>query len=277
MHTGLQGLRLGRPPIPREHGVWMMVYTPLLIPVAGIDPAALLPLILLILAVTGAFLGQNAAGLLIRRRADRGTAFWLGVYTSVLLAGSVPLLWIYRLTDLLWVGVLAAGLFGRQVCVVWPSHRRVDHSRWGEIVAVGTLVLTAPAACVVSRGTVDGLAWSLWAGCLLYFGSSVFYVKMRVSAARVRENVTPHVRWHLGRDLLVYHLALIGILVGVFVTIGGQTAVLIVVAYLPVLFRAFWGWARLSSRIPSLKRIGLSEVGYTLWFAGFSAAVLSAV
>ena len=46
-------------------------------------------------------------------------------------------------------------------------------------------------------------------------------------------------------------------------------------AYIPALVRAFAGWAALSNRLPSLKRVGFGETFYALWFTGcFLAALL---
>lgn len=267
-----------RPLFPHEHGAWVMLYAPLLITLAAVHPVAPFPAVLLILAVTSAFLGQHTVRLLIRRRRQEGKIFWLGIYLALLAAGVVPLLFVYRRTALLVVGVLAAILFGLHTLLLcWPSRKRLDRSQWGEILAVGALALTAPAAYVVSRGTLDRMAWSIWAACILYFSSGVFYVNMLLSAAKIRDHVSPHARWRVGRDLVLYHVLLIVIVASVIVTKAGGVAWLVALAYAPVILRAFWGWATLSHTLPPLTRVGLQEVGYTLWFMSLFLIALRSI
>src|SRR5581483_11988835 len=106
------GLRLGRPPIPHEHGAWVILYAPLFIALAATPPFALAPSLLLVLAVTGLFLAREAAGR--------------------------PLLRSYRRLALLHVGLLVVGLFAlHALLLLWPARKRLDRSQWGEILGVG--------------------------------------------------------------------------------------------------------------------------------------------
>lgn len=267
--------RIGCPPIPHEHGAWVMLYVPLLITAAAVPPVAVVPSVLLLLAVTSAFLGQHAARLVIRRRGHEGTRLWLGMYLTLLAASIVPLLFIYHRTALLFVGLLASVLFGLHTLLVcWPSRKRLDRSQWGETLAVGALTLTAPAAYVVSRGTLDRTVWSIWAACVLYFSSGVFYVNMLLSAAKVRGHLDARARWATGRDLVLYHAALTVIAATAIATTRGWAVLLAALAYGPVIVRALWGWATLSNVLPPLTRVGWREVLYTLWFMGFFFATL---
>src|SRR5690349_19282818 len=104
--------QVGRPPLPQEHGAWVMLYVPLLIGFAVAGEWTPLRWLLLTLAVTGAFLARDAAGLLLRRRGKPGTRFWLCLYSAILIAGALPLLWVYRVWSLLMIGLLVAALFG---------------------------------------------------------------------------------------------------------------------------------------------------------------------
>ena len=51
----------------------------------------------------------------------------------------------------------------------------------------------------------------------------------------------------------------------------------VALAYAPALLRALWGWVRLSNRLPSLKRVGIAEIVYSLWFAAWLAAALRGI
>ena len=269
------GLRLGRPPIPHEHGAWVILYAPLFIALAATPPFALAPSLLLVLAVTGLFLAREAAGRLLRRRGQAGTTFWLGVYLAAALAGTLPLLRSYRRLALLHVGLLVVGLFAlHALLLLWPARKRLDRSQWGEILGVGALALTAPAAYVVARGALDSRAWTLWAACVLYFSSGIFYVKMLLAAVKVRRVIGWPERWRVGRDNLLYHLLLVGGVAVLAAQQGGRSGLLVALAYLPALCRAFRGWATLTNRLPPLKRVGLAETFYSLWFLGCFLAAL---
>ncbi|MBV9852624.1 MAG: YwiC-like family protein [Armatimonadetes bacterium] len=59
---------MSRPPLPREHGAWVVLYAPLVITLVAYPPADREQALLLTPAVTGLFLGRNALGLLHRAR-----------------------------------------------------------------------------------------------------------------------------------------------------------------------------------------------------------------
>jgi hypothetical protein len=266
-------LSIERPPIPHEHGAWVILYAPAIITLAITRLFLPLPSLLLIVAVTGIFLARHAAGLVIRRRAKGGTGFWLGVYLVAVAVSVSTLLLIYQRYALLQVGMAVLSLFvAHTMLSVWPSRRRLDRSVLGEILAVGALAMTAPAAYAVVHGVINNQAWHIWAACVLYFSSSVFYVKMLLSAGKVKGNLGWHQRWSLGRDNVIYHLLLLLIVLAAAPQIGGWRGLLILVAYAPILLRAFIGWAKLSHRLPPLKRVGFAETFYSLWFAGFFIA-----
>jgi hypothetical protein len=268
---------VGRPPIPHEHGAWVILYAPLVIAFAAARPFALGPALLLVLAVTGLYLARNAAGLLFRWRGKEGTAFWLAVYLLLAAAGALPLLLAYGRTDLLLLGLIAAGLFGvHSALLVLPAKKRLDRSQWGEILAVGALALTAPAAWAVSTGRLDGRAWLLWAACALYFSSGIFFVKMLLGAVKVRGDFTTRDRRRVGRDNLLYHALLTVLVLSGAAALGGVGGGFGVLAFLPALLRAFAGAARLTNALPPLKQVGLLETAYSLWFMGFLLAALLA-
>jgi hypothetical protein len=98
---------------------------------------------------------------------------------------------------------------------------------------------------------------------VLYFSSSIFYVKMRVSRYANKSSAES-----LTRKCAVYHLFLTAT-VGVLVW-SRVVPALLVPGYLPVLIRAIWGILKQESRL-NLKKIGLAEIGFTLIFVVFAA------
>jgi YwiC-like protein len=56
--------RFSAPPLSREHGAWVMLYTPVLIVLLAGPAPTLLPCLLLVIAATSAFCLQHAAGIM---------------------------------------------------------------------------------------------------------------------------------------------------------------------------------------------------------------------
>ncbi len=205
-----------------------------------------------------------------RRRGQQETWLWLGVYLLLTAAGAVPLLEVYHRWDLLTVGGLAAGLFAvHALLLLLPARKRLDRSQWGEILAVGVLALAAPAEYVVVTGHLDGMAWCLWATCTLYFSSSVFFVKMLLGAVKVKGPFGWRQRWQVGRDSVLYHLLMAVVIAGVALVHGDWGALLALFTFLPVIVRAGYGWSRLSRVLPPLRRVGVGETLYAVWFSLF--------
>lgn len=258
--------RIGAPPIPHEHGAWMMLYAPLVIGLIAFRPVPLWPALWLVVAITSAFLAQNAVGLLLRRRVPQGTGFWLVVYAGICALTGGYLLLGYDLMKLLWLGIPPLLLFGGQAWLRRSANWRLNRSQFGEVAAIGVFALTGPAAHIVARGTLAEPAWVVWGSCVLFFISSVFYVRMRVEGTRFKEGLGLKERWQAGRGLVVYHLSLGSALIfwmGKGEAGGGLP---VAIAFAPALIRALGGFAWLSNQLPSLKRVGLLEIAYSLWF-----------
>lgn len=266
---------IGPPPIPHEHGAWMMLYLPLMVALFVFHPVPLGPAVLLIFSVTSAFFAQNAAGLALRRRTGPRIRFWLAAYSLILATSSGILLFLYGRIELIWIGLPAFLLFGWQLWLRQKARKRLNHARLSEIAAVAVFALTVPALHIAARGELAPPAWWLWGACVLFFSSSVFYVRMLVDAARRREGLSLTARWQVGRELLLYHTLLTVILVALFFQI--ETAWSVALAYAPVLLRALWGWVRLSDHLPSLKRVGIGEILYSFWFAAWLVAALRGI
>ena len=268
--------RIGAPPIPHEHGAWMMLYAPLAIGLIAFRPVPLWPALWLVLAVTGAFMAQNAVGLLLRRRVSPGAGFWLAVYAGVCALSGGCLLLGYGLMELLWLGIPPLLLFGGQAWLRRSANWRLNRSQFGEIAAIGVFALTGPAAHIVARGELAEPAWAVWGSCVFFFTSSVFYVRMRVEGTRFKEGLGLKERWQAGRGLVVYHLSL-GIALIFWMGKGEVGSSLpIAIAFVPALIRGLGGFVRLSNQLPSLKRIGLLEIAYSLWFCLWLIAGLPA-
>lgn len=256
------------PPIPHEHGAWVILYAPALLTFGALRHWPGTAAILLLVAVTGLFLGRNAAGLLLRGRGGRGVSIWLGIYSAVAAFAAIPLLTGRGGLSLLTIGLAASVLFTvHTLLLTRASRKRLDRSQWGELLAIAALTLTSPAAYAVTLGKLDAQALILWAACTLYFGSGIFFVKMLLGAVKVRGNFEPADRARAGRQNLVYHVLLVSVLI-MAGTLAKSTAGWIgILAFAPAMIRAFAGYAFLTNTLPPLKKVGYRETLYTLWFA----------
>jgi hypothetical protein len=265
---------LGRPPLPREHGAWVMLLTPLVVGLAS-SPSAALPAGLLAIAAVCAFLAQNAAGVLLKPRAPRNTAAWLGLFAGAMAASGLALVAGFDRWALLWLALPALGLFGLHLRLLkGPAAARLDRTVWGGLLAAGALTLTGPAALVVARGTLDAPAAGLWLASVAAFASGIVHVNMRLEAVKVREAFTAATRWRLGRGLVLFHAGLAIALVAAAVCVPGPAGWMALVAFAPLIARAAWAFARLEKGVPSFKAIGIRETVLTTWFALWAIALL---
>lgn len=261
--------RIARPPIPHEHGAWMMLYAPLLTGLV-VYPVAWLPAALLVMAATGAFFAQNAAGLLLRRRGTKGVVAWLTAYSGLGGASVAVLTLAYGLWSLVPLGAPGVGLFAWQAYRRRATRRQIDRSTGNELATVAVLALGASAARVAATGGVDAGAILPWSVFALYFIGSVFYVKMRVDAARLR-GTDPWVRrWRVGRVCTAYHLGVVGLVAAASARgwPSVEAAAWAALAYAPAVLRALGAWVSLGGGgAPPLRRIGVCEVAYAMWFS----------
>jgi hypothetical protein len=258
--------------VPREHGAWMMLYTPFVMAAVVSYPFPPRTILLTAAAMTAAFFAQNVAGQLLRGRARDRAVRWLALYLGGLAACGGALVLRLGRVDLIWLAVPALALFAWQGWQKKSTGRQVDRGIAAELSTVAVLSLSAPAAAIAARGEATSIAWLLWAACSLYFGSSVFYVKMLVARARTRAPEDPAPTWTPGRQLVFYHMLVVVALAGVSTAVPALVASLWVVAYAPAVTRALVAWSRPQEGMPSLKQVGVKEIVYALWFAVFFCA-----
>ncbi|PYT04681.1 MAG: hypothetical protein DMF60_14555 [Acidobacteria bacterium] len=98
------------------------------------------------------------------------------VYVSLGGIFGAPVVFFYHRLWLVPIAMLSALLLAFNS---WQAVRHEDRTLIGETIAILGLTLTAPTAYYVCRGEWDSSAWLLWVLCILYFASSVFYVKLR--------------------------------------------------------------------------------------------------
>ena len=244
-----------------------MLYIPLLTAV-GIAGGFSIPVVVMAVAVTLVFLSQRPYAQLVSSPALkkepgalRRNLMWLAGYwvSSLLLFG-----WLYFAYDLtvlpqfLWIAIPIAAAF------TWFLWRNQVRSVAGELTGICGLTLTAPLGHYVAVGEVQDLGFWLWALCILYFTSSVFFVKAVVSSflkSRLKAAAETTVT---ARACVLYHSGLVLLLASLVLL--NRIPPLAAVAFAPVIARGFWGIPKFQVKL-SFARIGWTEVSYSLFFA----------
>lgn len=254
--------------LPREHGAWAMFYAPLALGII-VGGGVSWPVGWLVVAASALFISRESLLLVwrsrLRGRLDRSALFTLAVDGLLASVGGAILLFRFHYLLLLWLalpGLLLLVLNG------WQASRRADRTITTEIFAIGGMTLSAPAAHYVASGDWNGTTWLLWGLSLLYFASSVFYVKYRVTSLHGRDEDR---RRRVALLSLLYHVVLSA---GLLAVVGlGKRSPLLLLAFLPVIARALYHHLRPPTEL-NLKQIGLSEIGYTLIFVMMSYLAL---
>jgi hypothetical protein len=261
-------------PFPREHGAWGMLLIPVVVTAAALGawPARMW---LLLLCATAVFLARTALEVLLgmeekRRRPEahdwRWAAMGLAIYGGAAAATAAPLLPHFGLER----GAALAGAGGLLSAVYFGLLRHYGRKTLGgEFFGVAVLTLTAPAAAyLIAYDTT--LALRFWAINYLFFVSGLLYVKVKLEARKRNLPVnTLAERLEHGWPVLVYHVLLAAFVAAM--VYGRWMPGLAVVAFAPVVARAFWGVLRWERRL-SLPRLGVSELVHSLAFAALLGA-----
>ena len=257
-------------PIPKEHGAWAVLYVSFLSGAASVGRFEVEILIFWVV-VTAFFLARHPLSRLARLRAvgpidaDKFNywMYWFVIYLGVGLAATVPLLFYYQLWYLIPMGSVAVLVL---LAHLYLSGKRAERRLLGEFLGVFGLTLAAPGAYYVMQGRLDDVGLLLWFWNLLYFTSGIFYVKMRVGCF-ARKPDAHLLLWQCA----FYHL-LVFFLVTTCVWWGGVSP-LFLIAFLPIVVRAFVGML-IRRRGLNLKRIGYTEIGFTVIFVVFLVLAL---
>ncbi len=267
--------QLGPPPLPKEHGAWVILYAPMVLGLVAAARNDLVAGLLTFATVTSIFLGREAASLLIRGRSTPQIRRWAGIYALAATIFGVMLLASSVVIPLVVVGLLALSLFGIHSALLrFSGRRRLDRSQWGEIVGVAALTLTAPAAYVAATGHIDGKIALLWLACVAYYSSGVFYVKMWLAAVKMKKSWDSAAKLKCGIQNNLYNGFLAAAVIIASLQFHSVPArLLLCLAYLPAIIRSAWGYRQLSPKLPPLKRVGLQETCYSVWFTLMLVAI----
>lgn len=263
---GAHVVNFPKPIMPKEHGAWAVLFVPLF---AGASIAGVRSpnFILLALSAFCVFMSYVPVQILLRhvfvnpQRGEklRQAAFWSAVYLLPGISALIPVL-TQEYPLLLVIGAVAVAAFLAHFILTRHHPGAIS----GDLLAVCGLTITAPAAYYVGTGAVDGKALMLWLYSSLFFGSSVFYVHMKIHAATLkRTEMRIADRLSLGKFNLLYHTGVIALLVAM--SIYRQSMPFAVLAFVPMALHALYGTFTLSSRV-RFKKLGFLLLGQSMMF-----------
>lgn len=251
--------------MPTEHGAWGMLAVPFL-SAAAVSNQWNWPLPLC---------GACALALyLLRGSTEAQGGNWKLLLVPAHLAlvataalSAIALLVLYQRYELIIVGALGTILYGVQQWLVaqHDPQRTEKRSLAAELVGVGLLSLTAPAAWIASRGGMDLIGAQVWILNLAFFLGGVLYVKYRVRGLQAhREFAGGRERLRFAWPVILYHLLLV-IFLAAWVWVQPRSAAMLV-AFTPGVLRAGGLFFHLGNRFP-IRRLGWTEVAHAVVFA----------
>lgn len=269
-------MKIPRPLVTREHGSWAVLLVPMVV-AAGSVGAVSVNAAILVVAALGAFMSYVPLQGILRAlmggprgwHALRPMLFWGWVYCSIALVSGAFLL-LQGYSRLLLIGAAGALLFAGNFFLA----RRFGKTASSDFVATAGLTLGAPAMYYVLTGSLDQVAFVLYLLNLLFFGCGVFYVHMKIRAARIRKS-----DWTLpdklatGKMNLLYHTG-VAVLI-LFLSLDRITPGIALAAFLPMIGQAVYGTYRLSGQV-SFPRLGLGLLAQSIIFSFLWIAIVRA-
>lgn len=256
--------------IPREHGAWAMLFVPYIVGASvagGLNVYVLAGLAGVILL----FFSRASLTILLKSRSVDGSSGQdflprLLNFAFFFVAGGGIFLYLMTAGGIWQLGIAAAAGSGLFLAHELLVRRRRERSVAAELIGVALLTLTAPVAVYISVcDSCAELAWILWLLNAMYFGASVFYVKMRLrTSARRRRPVTIKARLVAARASIVYLAAVVMILMSIAAIYAIPLGA--VAAFVPVIIYQAWGVITGAGSM-TLKAEGVAQTMLSVVFA----------
>ena len=172
---------------PQEHGAWAFLLSPLAVGLA-VGGRWTTATTWLVVGALAAFFLRQPVTLLVKIHAKRrsrkdlpAAVFWSGFYALVGLVAAWQLA-ARGAGYLLWLAAPGIPVFLWHLRLVArrAERRRVDV----EVVASGTLALSAPAALWLAEGRVTAMGWLLWGMMWFQAAASIVYAYLRLEQRR---------------------------------------------------------------------------------------------
>jgi hypothetical protein len=178
-------------------------------------------------------------------------------------------------SDLRWlllpIGVVSIGSFLLSFFLTAKQPKTI----LSHLAGVLGITLTGPSSYYIVRGQLDATALVLWVLNILFFGSCVFYVHMRIQALAARRiKWSPRDRITCGGLNLVCHLVMIVILL--FLVLEHPMPALALLPFVPMTINAVWGTVKLASEA-NLRILGFTLLGHSVAFMALLFILLGKV
>ncbi len=173
--------RLGRFPTPRQHGAWAMFLVPSIMTVS-LSGSQWIPSAFLIFSFVFIFLSHQPASKLLRRWKNRGvvdsgSSLWTIILGGLgVLLGSMCFVYNGQWLPFLFGGIVAVALGTH----LWLTANKEGMSILGELIGVFGLTASAPILYLFNYGALDARGYVIWMVNFLYFGGSIFYIKLKL-------------------------------------------------------------------------------------------------
>lgn len=255
-----------QPIITKEHGAWAILLIPMAVAASTVSTFTLHALFLVVSAL-GAFLSYTPINMLMReflvsnhdRRRMFALTLWGGLYLAVAIAAAVPLL-----REGLWMIVPLGGLAVVQFFINFSLTRSLQKNVLTDLVGVTILTLGAPAMYYVLTRSLDVQALILYVVNVLFFGSNVIYVHLKIRVIRGKKSdLTLSEKLAAGRLNLAYHAFVVAVVATL--SLYRLTPATAVLAFVPMTIHAVFGTYRLSSHV-SFSRLGFALLAHSIGF-----------
>lgn len=248
--------------IPREHGAWPMLLVPLFVGASVASTSGKVGLLLS--AAVFAHVARHMLLTWIRLRAVGGMdrrALLLFMASSALASAFFLLLVLGGRPLLLPFG---GGALLFMALHIFQRLKHTERTVRGELLGIAGLTMTAPAAYYVATGKINTVALTLWLLNFLYFGRSVFYVKMKIAArGRGEDFGSLAEKLRFSRTCVLYCLAMIAGVLGL--GLAGLIPFFTWVAFVPISIQTIRGISKLRGTL-RIRRLGFIELGYAILF-----------
>ncbi len=253
--------------IPREHGAWAMWIVPMLS--AAIITRFSSSFFLLFICFTLLYIVHHPIVMMLKRKSisDKKDMKQVAAVAMPAVLLGIDLVALNGLAWLLLFGATEMAIF---VFSVKSFLDREQRSVLNELTTVAALTLSAPAAYYTITGVLNASAIILYVLNFLFFGSSVFYVKMRIEFLRAKGT------WKDGakraRSMMVaYHLLMV--LVVVLAGALGVLSMWILLGFVPMLIQVLAGSMSKATKM-NFSRLGVTLVVQSVVFLGVLGAFL---
>ncbi len=251
----------------KEHGSWAILLVPFIIG-AKIGGGFEIKTLLFLISVLAIFLAYQPTTMIAKSKLRIPTENLkdainsLFIFLPLAIVPSVVLLFYFKLYGLLIFGAIGILAF---IIQLYLAKLNLDKTPAGQLFSMSMLVMTAPSAYYVQTGEFDAVMIKLYLLNLVFFGSGVIYVRMKISAiATKKDKFTLNEKLFIGRYNIAYHISIL-VLLGILFA-KGSIGILILAGFLPVIIHSIMGTFMLERKV-KFKKLGWMETAYSILFA----------